>query len=49
MPVLLLLLKFFGGLIILIALGCLIGHLFGLDEYNEDLLSSNPENHLTQN
>jgi hypothetical protein len=33
MVYLLFILKFFGGLILLIALGCLIGHLGGLDEY----------------
>lgn len=37
MSLLLLLLKFFGGLILLIAFGCLIGHLFGLDGYREPL------------
>jgi hypothetical protein len=49
MSVLKLLLEFFGGLVLLLALGCLIGHLLGFDEYLKDSYSSNPENHLTQN
>jgi len=33
MTSLLLILKFFGGLILLFAIGCLVGHLFKLDKY----------------
>jgi hypothetical protein len=43
MPLLLLILKFFGGLILLIAFGCLIGHLLGLDAYLKHLPDNNPK------
>jgi hypothetical protein len=42
MSLLVLLLKFFGGLILLIAAGCLIGHLFGLDDYQKHLPENEP-------
>jgi len=42
MSLFLLLLKFFGGLILLIAIGCMTGHLFGLDKYQENIQKQNP-------
>jgi hypothetical protein len=33
----LLIMKFFSGLVLLIAIGWLIGHLLGLDDYREPL------------
>jgi hypothetical protein len=44
MTVLLLILKLFGGLILLFILGRIIGHLFKLDKYYEDIHKYKKEN-----
>ena len=42
-----LILGFLGALVLLIVLGCLIAHLFGLDKYIDEIYDRNPNLHLT--